>query len=173
MRNILKKAIEYAGAPISDHKFISGYNDAVHDLCMMYDTAKARDTEVITCVDTEAFYPLAAGCLKIERVRTSGGAYFSFYEVRSGQIRFGLRDTYTLHELLMQEAITDMDDDITIDPVYIKAIAEYIAAKAIKKADPKKSEELMLHYALDADYANKNIRKATNPNKRVYAPRFR
>jgi len=82
-------------------------------------------------------------------------------------------DTYTVYELFNQPAVNSMNDDITIDPAYFKAIAEYIAAKAIRKMDPDRSGELMANSVADAELANRNIRRANNPHRRVYAPRFR
>jgi hypothetical protein len=174
LRDILNKSIEFAKAPVSDRQFISSYNDAVHDLAMLYDTAKTRKTGTIVCDDVTALYPLSEGCLKIERVLTSYGNYFSFYEVRGNkEIKFAARDTYTIVELFVPEKITSMDDDVDIDGAYHKAIAEYVASKAISKTDPERSKELLANSAADAEIANKNIRRANNPNRRVYAPRFR
>ncbi len=174
LRDILNKAIEYAEGPIPDRKFIQHYNDAAHDLAMLYDTAKLRQSRSISCTDNTILYPLTAGCLKIERVLTSYGNYFSFYEVRGNrEIKFAVRDTYTIYELFDQPDVTKMDDEVTIDTAYIKAIAEYVAAKAIRKTDPERSKELLANSAVDAEIANRNIRKANNPNKRVFAPRFR
>lgn len=174
LRDILNKAIEYAEGPIPDRKFLTHYNDAVHDLAMLYDTAKVRQSRTITCTDPTVLYQLSAGCLGIERVLTSYGNYFSFYEVRgNSEIKFAVRDTYTIVELFKHANATSMDDAVTINEAYIKAIAEYVAAKAIKKTDPDRSKELLANSAVDAEVANRNIRKANNPNKRVYAPRFR
>jgi len=174
LRDILDKAIEFAKAPISDKQFISAYNDAVHDLAMLYDTAKARESRSIVCNDNTALYPLSEGCLKIERVLTSYGNYFSFYEVRGNkEIKFAARDTYTIVELSVPAKVASMNDDVDIDGAYHKAIAEYAASKAIVKTDPNRSKELLANSAADAEIANKNIRRANNPNRRVYAPRFR
>lgn len=174
LRDILNQAIEYAEGPISDRKFLTYYNDAVHDLAMLYPTAKARQSRTIVCSDQTALYPLSAGCLGIERVLTSYGNYFSFYEVRgNSEIKFAVRDTYTIIELFKHAAATTMDAVVTINEAYIKAIAEYVAAKAIRKTDSDRSKELLANSAVDAEIANRNIRKANNPNKRVFAPRFR
>lgn len=174
LRDILKKAMEYAEAPIPDRKFIHHYNDAIHDLAMSYDTAKVRRTQTIVCDDNTKLYPLLEGCLRIERILTSYGHYFSFYEVRGNkEIKFAVRDTYTVYELFDQPSITSMDDEVTIDPAYIKSIAEYVAAKAIRESNPERSKELLANSAIDAEIANRNIRRASNSNRRVYAPRFR
>ena len=174
LRDILDSSIEFAGIPISDRQFMSAYNDAVHDLAMLYDTAKARKPRAIVCNDNTILYPLSKGCLKIERVMTSFGNYFSFYEVRGNrEIKFAVRDTYTIIELSIQTKVTSMTDDVDIDGAYHKAIAEYVASKAIVKTDPNRSREMLANSAADAEIANKNIRRANNPNRRVYAPRFR
>lgn len=174
LRDILNKAIEYAETPIPDRKFIQHYNDAVHDIAMLYDTAKVRRSRTIVCDDQTALYPLSDGCLKIERVLTSYGNYFSFYEVRGNkEIKFAVRDTYTIYELFVPPLATSMDDEVTIDASYFKAIAEYVAAKAIKETDPDRSKELLANSAADAEITNRNIRRANNPNRRVYAPMFR
>lgn len=177
LRDLLNKVIEYAQTPISDRDFLHHYNDAIHDLAMLYDTAKVRRTQTIACDDNTRWYPLTEGCLKIERVLTSYGNYYSFYEVRGNdskrEIKFAVMDTYTVYELFNQPAVNSMNDDITIDPAYFKAVAEYIAAKAIRKMDPDRSGELMANSVADAELANRNIRRANNPHRRVYAPRFR
>lgn len=174
LRDILKEAINIAGVPISDKQFIRDYNRAVHDLAMLYDTAKIRDTEIIECTDVKEEYPLKEGCIKIERVLTSHGNYFSFFKVRgNSKIQFAIKDVYTVYELFDQPPVSTMDDEVTINPLYFKAIAEYIAAKAIKKSEPDRANELMAESTSDAALANKNIRQANNQNRRVYTPMFR
>jgi hypothetical protein len=121
-----------------------------------------------------ALYPLTPGCLRIERVLTASGAYFKYFEVRGNrEIKFAVQGTFTVSELLDQVAITAMSDDEAIDSTYNKAIEEYIAGVALRKSDPARSKELTADSAADAEIANKNIRKANNPNRRVYAPPFR
>lgn len=174
LRDILNKAIEYAEMPIPDRKFIQHYNDAVHDLAMLYDTAKVRQSRIITCTDPSDLYSLSDGCIGIERVLTSHGNYFSHYEVRANrEIKFAVKDTYTIIELFKPTPVTSMNDEVTINTAYFKAIAEYVAAKSIRDTDPGRSKELSLNSAADAELSNRNIRKVNNPNKRVYAPRFR
>lgn len=174
LRDILKDSIDLARKPISDRQFMTDFNRAAHDMAMMYDTAKLRNTKVIACDNPMTEYALTDGCLKIERILTTGGNYFSSYEVRgNAKILFAVRDTYTVYELFDQPAITAMSDVVTINTAYLKAIAEFIAAKATVKSDPELSRSLMANSATDADLANRNIRRANNPNRRVYAPRFR
>lgn len=174
LRDILSRTIEYAKTPISDQAFLRHYNDALHDLAMLYDTAKTRRTQTIVCDDAAEFYELTNGCLKIERVLDGNNNYFKYFEVRGNkEIKFGTRGTYTIYELFNHDEVTSMDDDITIDTAYIKAIAEYIAAKATAETNPKRSEQLIANSAADAELANKNIKKVNNPNRRVYAPLFR
>jgi hypothetical protein len=175
LRDILNDAINLAGVPISDKQFISDYNRAIHDLAMMYDSAKARDTLSITCTDANTEYDLEAGCLKIERVLDSNGGYIKHFTIRgNSKILFGYAGTFTVYETFDQPAITTMAGTaITINTAYLKAIANYIAAKALKKSDPDKAAELMSDYQRDAAFANTNIRKATNPNKTVGVRPFR
>lgn len=174
LRDILNDAINLAGVPISDRQFIRDYNRIAHDLAMLYDTAKARGTKEIACDAPGTEYSLSEGCLRIERVETSCGNYFSFYEVRgNSKIVFRIKGTYKITELFDQEPVTTMEDDIEINPAYAKAMAEFIAAKAVKKSDPELSKDLIASSAADAEVANKNIRRMDNPNKRVYTPLFR
>lgn len=92
LRDLLNKAIEYAQTPISDRDFLHHYNDAIHDLAMLYDTAKVRRTQTIACDDNTRWYPLTEGCLKIERVLTSHGNYYSFmkYEAMTAKEKSSL-----------------------------------------------------------------------------------
>lgn len=174
LRDILKDAMDFAGVPIPDRQFITEYNRVLHDLAMTYDTAKTRQAQTIICDNQEAEYSLPSGCLKIERVLTSHGNYFSMYQVRgNSKIKFAVRDTYSLDLLFEQPDVSSMTDDVTIDGTYLKAVAEYIASKAVKKNDQDKSKQLMQDSATDAAAANKNIRRASNPNRRTFAPRFR
>jgi hypothetical protein len=174
LRDILKISMNYAGIPISDREFINGYNDALHDFAMLYNTAKARKEQVIVCEDPKAEYDLSPGCLKIEQVKTSHGNAFSLYSVLGrSKITFAIKDTYTLAELFDQSPVIAMADEVTIDGEYIKAVAEYVASKAVRKTDKDLSKELLDRSYTDATAANTNIRKATNPNKKVRAPIFR
>jgi hypothetical protein len=174
MRDILKDAIDLAGAPISDNSFIHDFNRVCHDLAMLYDTAKRRNTQTIVCADTSTEYPLTAGCLRIERVLDRNSNYFKHFTVRgNSKIMFAYTGTYTVYETFDQTPIDTMDDTPAIDAAYNKAIAEFIAAKAIRKSNPEYSKELMASSAADAALANSNIRKADNPNRKVNVPLFR
>ena len=171
LRDILDKAIDIAGIPISDRQFITAFNDAVHDIAMMYDTAKVGQTQTIICEDVTATYPLAPGCLKIQRVLTPYGNYFKCFTVRGNkEIKFAVMGTFTVFELFDQAPVASMNDESDIDLAYYKSIAEYVASKALRKTDPERSKEIMKEAASDADIANRNIRRADNPNKRVRAP---
>jgi hypothetical protein len=174
LRDILKDAIDLARAPISDNDFIHDFNRVCHDLAMLYDTAKKRATQTIVCADTSTEYPLTAGCLRIERVLDRNSNYYRHFTVRgNSKIMFAFTGTYTVYETFDQAPITSMDATPAIDTAYNKAIAEFIAAKAVKKSDPEYSKELMASSAADAALANNNIRKADNPNRKVRAPLFR
>jgi len=174
LRDILKDAIDLAGKPISDRQFMTDFNRAANDLAMMYDTAKVHTTQTIVCTDTATEYSLTAGCFKIDRVLDVNGSYFKHYTVyANSKILFDCIGTYTVHGTFAQTPITAMIDTVSINAAFLKSIAEYVAAKAIKDTDTDRSKELMQDSAADAALANKNIRRATNPNKRVYVPSFR
>jgi hypothetical protein len=158
LRDRLNGVIEEAGIPIADRFFIKEYNHAMHDLAMMFDTAKKREIQTIVCDDATALYPLTTGCLKIEHVLNSFGHYFKYFQVRGNkEIKFAVQGTFTISELFDHVPINAMTDDEAIDSTYNKAIEEYIAAKALRKTDPTRSKELMADSAADAEIANKNI----------------
>jgi len=189
LRDILSDAINLAKTPISDRQFMIDYNNAIHDLAMTYDTAKVKTPQTIVCSDTDTEYSLTSGCFKIERVLTSDGCYFSNYEVRgNSKILFSLAGTYTIYGTFDHPDVTTMAGTITINAAYLRAIAEYIAAQAlietspvyttlagktVEVSNPRSYQTFMAQYSNDAAQANKNIRKANNPNRRVHVPRFR
>jgi hypothetical protein len=174
LRDVLKDAIDFAGVPISDADFIRNYNRCMYELAMNYDTAKKRVTQTIICTDAADQYALTAGCLRIERVLDSNESPFKSYSIYgNAYIVFAYTGTYTVDGTFEQTPITLMSGTIAINTAYLRPIAEYIAAKALKKSDTDKSKELMEYFMRDSAMANKNIRKATNPNKKVYVPPFR
>jgi hypothetical protein len=174
LRDVLRKAMEEAGIPIPDKNFIKQYNRAIHDLAMMYDTAKKSSTQSIVCADIDTEYSLTAGVLKIERILDSEGCYYKYFKVRNhSKVLFSHLDTFTVYELFDQDPITTMDSTEAINTIYNTAIAKYIAAREIKKADPDTAQELMNEYYAEAARANMNIKGCYNPVRKAAAPRWR
>jgi len=189
LRDVLNNAIDLAGVPISDANFIKDYNRCVKDLTMRYDTAKKQTPQTIVCSDVSAQYALTSGCIGIKRVLDAGGYNFKSFSVYGNAfIVFAYTGTYTVDGLFEQTPITAMSSTISINTAYLTAIAEYIAARALRGVSPEYTtlagkkvqvsspdsyQDFMEHYRVDSANANANIRKTTNPNRRVYAPRFR
>jgi hypothetical protein len=174
LRETLTDAMIEAGIPISDKDFIKQYNNAVRDLALMYDTAKARDTQSITCEDNTTEYDLTTGCMKIERVLDENNIPYKRYTVRANSvILFIHTGTFTVYEMFMPTDLTAMTDDVNVDTQYLKPISKYIAAWALKKIDKDRSDELKGEYEVDAAKVNRAIRGTKTGFKTVGVPIFR
>jgi hypothetical protein len=174
LRETLKLAMGEAKIPISDNDFIREYNNAARDLALMYDTAKSRDTQSITCEDNGTEYDLTSGCVKIERVLDSYKNPYKHYIVRANSnILFKHAGTYTIHEMFMPTDVSAMTDSVNVDTLYLKSIAKYVAARMLEDINESKSEKLMVKYEADAAKANKTIRGTRTGFKTVAAPLFR
>lgn len=173
LRDILNEAQQNIGTPISDRDFIRHYNKCLHDLSMVYDSAKAITTQTIVCEDTTTFYPLTVDIIGVRKVETPEGYNISTFKVQDGAIRFLWKGSYTVHEFILHTPIIGLNGTITINTSYLRAIVIYISAHMIKKSDKDNFKELMLEFNELAGLANSNIRKNTNKYKKVATRPFR
>jgi hypothetical protein len=179
LRALLAETISNAGIPISDINFINWYNEAVTKLALLYNTAKSRDTQTITCNDENTEYDITPGCVGIIRCLDSAEDNYIYYAVRENtKILFATKGTFTLHLYKMPTKITGMTDTSTIPKVYNDAIMNYVVSVALKKHSADKqirsdAAEAYSLFTISADSANNAIRKSDNRYKQVATRRFR
>jgi len=173
LREILQEAQQNIGTPISDRDFIRYYNKCLHDLSMVYDTAKAVTTQTIACEDTTIFYPLTADIIGVRKVETLEGYNISTFKVQDGAIRFLWKNTYVVHEFMLHTPITGLDGTVAINTAYLRAIVIYISAQMVKKSDKDNFKEIMSEFNELAGLANSNLRKNTNKFKKMAVKPFR
>lgn len=174
LRKLLNEASYLAGRPIPDNDFIRLYNMAAFNLATQYDTAKTENILTVDCNDTKTEHNLSKGCLKVVRVLDSNDKNYKEFKVRNhSRILFNHKGTYKVYELVVPERVTNMEDDFVINEVYNQAILYYIAAKVVRKENKETHDEFMAEFMNNAMLANKSIRNADNPYKRIKTPLWR
>ena len=173
LKELITEVMGLSRVPVSDRDFIDNFNRAVFDIENKYDIAKRVAKRTVTCTDARTEYPLADGAIGIQRILTSDGYYTTGFTVRDNNILFDHSGVYFVYEKLPNIRITKMDDVPTINSAYHYSIAKYIAFKLLEKTDSDRAKDLMADYVLETDQMSTNLRKNSNPSKRIKAPLFR
>jgi hypothetical protein len=139
-------------------------NDALNTLAMLYDTAKVETSTIIVCSDTDDYYSLPSGCIKIQRVEDSDGHEYSklFYKIDNKKIKFENEDTYTIVYLSKTASVTLDTETPAIDDLYHRTLSKYIAYKELLLIKPQLAnlfKEEFFQEAGSIDLALKSIKK--------------
>jgi hypothetical protein len=154
---------------IDFRKFKTAYNECQSILGSLYDTAVYEKSQIIDAEDTDDWVDLPSDCIGITRVYTSDGYEYSPYIAQMGMIKFGARDTFTVHYQAKLVNIATLTDTVTLHDLFIPALIQYIIYKNV---DSKVQENAYALFNNISDKADVRLRSIKRKNKIIKARRW-
>ncbi len=173
--DILAQAIVHKEMSIDSVNGRTHINDALNILAILYDTAKVQTTTTIACTDEDVYYALPAGCISVFRVEDSDGLEYNklFYRVEAGNIKFEDEDTFTVVYLARAASVTLDSQTPTINDLYHRTLAKYVAYKELKTIKIKEAEDYKTDFFQEAAAVDLALRKGKKRGRFTPVDKFR